>query len=205
MTADYESDSRPPGGFLPRERENNVKASGMWQARLNGGYRAHDGTCLHGEGVRNDGVGAGDKMKLLVENGSNRGKLRSLETRGHLGRSAKEHMRSKLGASHFPAEVITKREIGNDEEEGRNEEGTGDDFEEGDGVIAEAVIQQSKLQQNLQHSKQQQQQQQVQSGPSAGGWESFLPHSQLRVLLAEDDDCTRHVVSALLRNCNYEG
>ncbi|CAK9858522.1 unnamed protein product [Sphagnum jensenii] len=59
---------------------------------------------------------------------------------------------------------------------------------------------------NLQHSKQQQQQQQqqVQSGPSAGGWESFLPHSQLRVLLAEDDDCTRHVVSALLRNCNYE-
>ncbi|CAK9192923.1 unnamed protein product [Sphagnum troendelagicum] len=39
---------------------------------------------------------------------------------------------------------------------------------------------------------------------NAGGWESFLPHSQLRVLLAEDDDCTRHVVSALLRNCNYE-
>lgn len=112
-------------------------------------------------------------------------------------------MRSKLGGSHFPAEVTTKREIGNDEEEGRDEEGTGDEFEEGDGVIAEAVIQQSKLQQNLQHSKQQQQQ--VQSGPSAGGWESFLPHSQMRVLLAEDDDCTRHVVSALLRNCNYEG
>jgi pseudo-response regulator 7 len=115
-------------------------------------------------------------------------------------------MRSKLRGSHFSAEVITKREIGKDEEEGRDEEGTGDQFEEGDGVIAEAVIQQSKLQQNLQHSKQQQQQQQqVQSGPSAGGWESFLPHSQLRVLLAEDDDCTRHVVSALLRNCNYEG
>jgi hypothetical protein len=201
MTADYESDSRPPGGFLPRERENNVRAFGMWQARLKGGYRAHDGTCLHGEGVRNDGVGAGDKMKLLVENGSNRGTLRSLETRGHLGRSAKEHMRSKLEGSHFPAEVITKREIENEEEEGRDEEGTGDEFEEGDGLIAEAVIQQSKLQQNLQHSKQQQ----VQSGPSAGGWESFLPHSQLRVLLAEGDDCTRHVVSALLRNCNYEG
>ena len=36
-------------------------------------------------------------------------------------------------------------------------------------------------------------------------WERFLPVRSLKVLLVEDDDCTRHVVSALLRNCSYEG
>eukprot|EP00245_Coleochaete_scutata_P016687 TRINITY_DN787_c0_g1_i1.p1 TRINITY_DN787_c0_g1~~TRINITY_DN787_c0_g1_i1.p1 ORF type:complete len:1008 (-),score=244.35 TRINITY_DN787_c0_g1_i1:298-3321(-) len=35
-------------------------------------------------------------------------------------------------------------------------------------------------------------------------WTSFLPQRQLRVLLVEDDDSTRYVVSALLRNCSYE-
>lgn len=36
-------------------------------------------------------------------------------------------------------------------------------------------------------------------------WERFLPVRSLRVLLVETDDSTRHVVSALLRNCSYEG
>lgn len=36
-------------------------------------------------------------------------------------------------------------------------------------------------------------------------WERFLPTRSLRVLLVEYDDSTRHVVSALLRNCSYEG
>ncbi|XP_076908356.1 two-component response regulator-like APRR3 isoform X2 [Bidens hawaiensis] len=35
-------------------------------------------------------------------------------------------------------------------------------------------------------------------------WESFLPLRSLKVLLVENDDSTRHVVSALLRNCSYE-
>ncbi|KAK1419611.1 hypothetical protein QVD17_28828 [Tagetes erecta] len=35
-------------------------------------------------------------------------------------------------------------------------------------------------------------------------WESFLPLRSLKVLLVENDDSTRHVVSALLRNCGYE-
>ncbi|KAL4576396.1 hypothetical protein LXL04_012489 [Taraxacum kok-saghyz] len=35
-------------------------------------------------------------------------------------------------------------------------------------------------------------------------WERFLPIRSLKVLLVDDDDCTRHVVSALLRNCSYE-
>jgi hypothetical protein len=37
------------------------------------------------------------------------------------------------------------------------------------------------------------------------GWESFILERHLRVLLVEDDDSTRHVVGALLWNCNYEG
>lgn len=36
-------------------------------------------------------------------------------------------------------------------------------------------------------------------------WERFLPLRSLKVLLVENDDSTRHVVSALLRNCGYEG
>ncbi|KAG6511917.1 hypothetical protein ZIOFF_029996 [Zingiber officinale] len=35
-------------------------------------------------------------------------------------------------------------------------------------------------------------------------WERFLPVRTLKVLLVENDDCTRQVVSALLRNCSYE-
>ena len=36
-------------------------------------------------------------------------------------------------------------------------------------------------------------------------WDRFLPLRSLKVLLVENDDSTRHVVSALLRNCSYEG
>lgn len=36
-------------------------------------------------------------------------------------------------------------------------------------------------------------------------WERFLPIRSLKVLLVENDDSTRQVVSALLRNCSYEG
>lgn len=36
-------------------------------------------------------------------------------------------------------------------------------------------------------------------------WERFLPIKTVKVLLVENDDSTRQVVSALLRNCGYEG
>lgn len=36
-------------------------------------------------------------------------------------------------------------------------------------------------------------------------WERFLPQRCLKILLVENDDSTRQVVSALLRNCSYEG
>lgn len=56
------------------------------------------------------------------------------------------------------------------------------------------------------HSQQQHQQLQHQGpqGPVVR-WERFLPVRSLKVLLVENDDSTRHVVSALLRNCSYEG
>lgn len=46
---------------------------------------------------------------------------------------------------------------------------------------------------------------QQQSQGSIVCWERFLHVRSLKVLLVENDDCTRHVVAALLRNCGYEG
>lgn len=46
-------------------------------------------------------------------------------------------------------------------------------------------------------------QKQQQQGPVIR-WERFLPVKTLRVLLVENDDCTRQVVGALLRKCGYE-
>ncbi|KAK4419150.1 Two-component response regulator-like APRR7 [Sesamum alatum] len=47
-------------------------------------------------------------------------------------------------------------------------------------------------------------QQQQQTQGSGVCWERFLHVRSIRVLLVENDDSTRHVVTALLRNCNYE-
>ncbi|KAA8518817.1 hypothetical protein F0562_016409 [Nyssa sinensis] len=45
---------------------------------------------------------------------------------------------------------------------------------------------------------------QQQSQGSVACWERFLHLRSIKVLLVETDDSTRHVVTALLRNCNYE-
>ncbi|KAK4783185.1 hypothetical protein SAY86_007559 [Trapa natans] len=45
---------------------------------------------------------------------------------------------------------------------------------------------------------------QKQKPPRTANWERFLHLRSLKVLLVENDDSTRHVVSALLRNCSYE-
>ncbi|XP_073043545.1 two-component response regulator-like APRR7 isoform X2 [Primulina eburnea] len=48
---------------------------------------------------------------------------------------------------------------------------------------------------------------QMRHQPSQGTvvcWESFLHVRSIRVLLVENDHSTRHIVSALLKNCNYE-
>lgn len=36
-------------------------------------------------------------------------------------------------------------------------------------------------------------------------WERFLPFRTIKVLLVENEDLTRHLVSAVLQNCSYEG
>jgi len=56
----------------------------------------------------------------------------------------------------------------------------------------------------LKAALQKQQQQQLPPGPIVR-WEKILPVRTLKVLLVESDDSTRQVVSALLRNCSYEG
>ena len=56
----------------------------------------------------------------------------------------------------------------------------------------------------VQAGLQKQQQQQLPPGPIVR-WEKILPVRTLKVLLVESDDSTRQVVSALLRNCSYEG
>lgn len=47
--------------------------------------------------------------------------------------------------------------------------------------------------------------QQQRSQGSMVHWQTFLHVSSIKVLLVENDDSTRHVVAALLRNLNYEG
>ncbi|XP_060201652.1 two-component response regulator-like APRR3 isoform X2 [Lycium barbarum] len=47
-------------------------------------------------------------------------------------------------------------------------------------------------------------QQQEQSQEAVICWERFLQVTSIKVLLVENDDSTRHVVTALLRNCKYE-
>lgn len=49
------------------------------------------------------------------------------------------------------------------------------------------------------------QQQQQRSQGSSPNWETYLHIRTIKVLLVENDDSTRHVVAALLRNLNYEG
>jgi hypothetical protein len=52
-------------------------------------------------------------------------------------------------------------------------------------------------------SQKQGQQQQLQLGPIQ--WDRFLPFKSLKVLLVENDNSTCQIVTALLRNCSYEG
>ncbi|CAN4121614.1 unnamed protein product [Withania somnifera] len=47
-------------------------------------------------------------------------------------------------------------------------------------------------------------QQQEESRETVIDWERFLHVTSIKVLLVENDDSTRHVLTALLRNCKYE-
>jgi hypothetical protein len=80
--------------------------------------------------------------------------------------------------------------------------GPADQSSRGGCSLQEVVSRQAHFLQN--HQRRQQASSSVRS-PPAIRWERFLPQYQLRILLVEDDDSTRHVVTALLRNCSYEG
>ncbi|XVE75303.1 hypothetical protein DITRI_Ditri12bG0083800 [Diplodiscus trichospermus] len=73
-----------------------------------------------------------------------------------------------------------------------------DDVEESNDGKTEVVQLQVHMQVAQQRSQQQPQ------GPLVR-WERFLPLRSLKVLLVENDDSTRYVVSALLQNCGCEG
>ncbi|GLJ06862.1 hypothetical protein SUGI_0050560 [Cryptomeria japonica] len=81
-----------------------------------------------------------------------------------------------------------------EEDESRNNEAL-DDVVDGDWHLPDAKVQ-------LPGPALPQQQPQIQ-GPVIR-WERFLEQRCLKVLLVENDDSTRQVVSALLRNCSYE-
>lgn len=72
------------------------------------------------------------------------------------------------------------------------------DRNDGRGAAVAAAALQASLR------KHQEQQQQLPTGPAVL-WEKILPVRTLKVLLVESDYSTRQVVSALLRNCSYEG
>uniref|UniRef100_A0A7N2MCZ8 Response regulatory domain-containing protein n=1 Tax=Quercus lobata TaxID=97700 RepID=A0A7N2MCZ8_QUELO len=78
-----------------------------------------------------------------------------------------------------------------------NESRINEDAEDVDDGQMEAVQDKVQTQVVMQSSQQQHQRPLVR-------WERFLPLRSLKVLLVENDDSTRHVVSALLRNCGYE-
>ncbi|PIN08046.1 hypothetical protein CDL12_19391 [Handroanthus impetiginosus] len=76
-------------------------------------------------------------------------------------------------------------------------------FQDGDLKLDAAVEDEKGAANVLQGSGVLQVQQQQPQGTGVC-WERFLHVRSIRVLLVENDDSTRHVVTALLRNCNYE-
>lgn len=82
--------------------------------------------------------------------------------------------------------------------------GNGMNDSRGDGNRAENAKHECEEAMQLRQQQQQQQQQQRSQGSMVHHWETFLHISSIKVLLVENDDSTRHVVAALLRNLSYE-
>ncbi|GLT70071.1 hypothetical protein SLA2020_421720 [Shorea laevis] len=88
-------------------------------------------------------------------------------------------------------EVTGERQVLSEEDES----GVNDDLED---VNDDGKMEDVQVQANGQAIQQQP------HGTDPVRWERFLPQRTLKVLLVENDDSTRHVVFALLRNCGYE-
>jgi pseudo-response regulator 7 len=205
MTADLcegESESRPqrPFGGGAACGEPNVVAPLGAEGRLKGGFKAHREVDRGREQVGGKVVDGREKSFARLENVrrlAGRTGVAVLKTREDAKEIA-EQIRRELDHQ-FPAnDAVRTSESG---EDGRRDDGAEDHYEEGDAVVAAACEKlaagQTKEQQNVVEV--------TPRGEGEGGWESFLLQRTLRVLLVEDDDSTRHVVGALLRNCNYEG
>lgn len=197
MTADLceglsESRTRRPFSAKVRLGVNcNVEVPMAPDGRLKGGHHAEKevdrGRQKVGDREKN---GTGHERGIQLMKGRKVGLSRTRED----GKAITELIRRELD-SQFPVKEprITESENGG----GRQEEAE-DNFVEGAGAVAQAASEKP-----VQEPKAMEQQHSLQE--ALGGWENFLSRPQLRVLLVEDDDSTRHVVGALLRNCNYEG
>ncbi|XP_058109973.1 two-component response regulator-like PRR37 isoform X2 [Magnolia sinica] len=117
----------------------------------------------------------------------------STEGTGNKGSSELNFHPSRDGHKEVRNGVVGEGHGFSEEDESRVN-GVAEDVKNNRGVIVRVI--QADLQQ--QHPQQQQP-----LGPIVR-WERFLPLRSLKVLLVENDDSTRQVVSALLRNCSYE-
>ncbi|KAG0616531.1 hypothetical protein M758_5G123400 [Ceratodon purpureus] len=204
MTADLcegESECRPgrPFGGGAGCGEANVGAPLGPEGRLKGGFKAHREVDRGREQQAGGAKGVEDREKGFARLDSVRGLagrtgVAVLKTREDAKEIA-EQIRRELDHQ-FPANDTLR--ASESDEDGRGDGGAEDHYEEGDAVVAEAC---EKLEQGKGVQGVAEVTPRVEGG---GGWESFLLQRNLRVLLVEDDDSTRHVVGALLRNCNYE-
>ncbi|XP_024398057.1 two-component response regulator-like APRR7 isoform X2 [Physcomitrium patens] len=208
MTADLsevESESRPlrpfsGGGTAWVESNVGIPEGPEW--RIKDGFKTQKEVDRGREQVGVNRVVVREKNGARLENGrriTDRSGTAVLKAREGPKDIAEQRMR-KLDHQ-FPANDL----LGTSEsdEDGRREDSAEDHYEEGDAVAAVACEKQRLL--GIAQTREQQHGTDVAAGIQGGdSWESFLLKRKLRVLLVEDDDATRHVVGALLRNCNYE-
>jgi hypothetical protein len=173
----------------------NVGVSGRNKRQLKGGHKTQNdgaGSLKEGMGIKEFGRGAdmltgtGEKEQIYA---NDHARLNGFKPRDGTKNVVTEHVRREPG-SRFHSKDPRKGAFRSDVEYIVVE----DDLNQGNASAAAFPSKQANLHQ----------QNQVQTGTKVN-WQSFLPQAHVKVLLVEDDDSTRHVVSALLRNCNYEG
>ncbi|CAM6064367.1 unnamed protein product [Sphagnum tenellum] len=194
MTAACESDFRTSQSHPQVDNTQTVGVSGRNKRQLKGGHKTQNdgaGSLKEGMGIKEFGRGAdmltgtGQKEQIYA---NDHARLNGFKPRDGTKNVLTEHVRREPG-SRFHSKDPRKGAFRSDVEYIVVE----DDLNQGNASAAAFPSKQANLHQ----------QNQVQTGTKVN-WQSFLPQAHVKVLLVEDDDSTRHVVSALLRNCNYE-
>lgn len=209
MTGDSckaEPESRPlrpllAGGTACAELNVEAPVGAEW--RIKGGYKAHKEVDRGREQVGSK-VAEDSENGARLEKGRNvagRSAVSVLKTREDL-KDIAEQIRRELDHQ-FPGNDVLRTSESDDD--GRRDGSAEDHYEEGDAVAA--VARDKARSQGIARTKEQQQHGGDVAAKTQGGvgWESFLLKRSLRILLVEYDDATRHVVGALLRNCDCEG